>query len=63
MPEIAYTSTHRMLAAAIRLRDALHPATFDVNEIDEAALGLMAATGTTNLQAALIVLVDVQAGP
>jgi hypothetical protein len=48
-----YTPAHRMIVAATRLRDAWAVAKLDVGEIHEAALGLISATGTKNLQSAL----------
>jgi hypothetical protein len=60
--EAEYTSAHQIIAAAIRLRDAWALADLDVGEMHEAAIGLIYATGTTNLASALDVLHDIESG-
>ena len=57
-----YTPAHRMIAAASRLRDAWSLANLDVGEMRDAALGLICATGTSDLASALIVVHDVESG-
>jgi hypothetical protein len=57
-----YTPAHRMIAAASRLRDAWARANLDVGEMHEAGLGLICATGTSDLASALNVLHDVESG-
>jgi len=58
--QIEYTRSHRVIAAATRLRDAWAMANVDVGEMHQATLGLISATGTTNLQSALDTLHDVE---
>lgn len=60
--QIGYTQSHRMIAAATRLRDAWGLANMDVGEMFEAVLGLIHVTGTTDLQSALDVLNDTGSG-
>lgn len=44
------TQLHRMIAAATRLRDAWALTNLDVGQMHEAALGLIFANGTKDLQ-------------
>jgi hypothetical protein len=63
MPEtLEYTLSHQMIAAGVRLRAAWSTAAVDVIELHEAALGLIGVTGTRDLETALAVLDDVDAG-
>jgi len=56
------TQAYRMIVAATRLRDAWSMPVLDVAELHESILGLLAVTGTTDLQSALAVFCDVEAG-
>jgi hypothetical protein len=61
VPESLNSSlSHRMIAAATRLRTAWSQANTDIGEMHEAAFGLMAVTGTKDLESALDVLHDVE---
>ena len=64
MPEtlVEYTLSHKMIAAATRLREAWSMPVFDVVELHVAAMGLMWVTGTADLETALAVLDDVDSG-
>jgi hypothetical protein len=55
-----YTPSHRMIAAATRLRDAWKVPFLDIVEMHDAALGLIFAAGTKDLASALDVLHDVK---
>ena len=59
---VEYTPARRMIAAATRLREAWGLSNTEIGEMHKAALGLIFATGTTDLASALGVLHDVESG-
>ena len=57
-----YSRAHRMIAAGMRLREAWAVVHLDLDEIHEAVMSLLSATGTKDLAAALGVLHDIEEG-
>ena len=57
---VDYTPAQLIIAAATRLREAWRLSNVDVGEMHNAALSLILATDTKDLQSALYVLHDVE---
>jgi hypothetical protein len=55
-PLETYTPGQRMIAAAVRLRDAWEQPELDITELHQAVIALIVATQTRDLESALDVL-------